>query len=365
MFFIIGILLATFLKLLLLIKKNKSRADKILVIWLFLIALHLGFYYFISTGAIYNYPHLLGIQFPMPVLQGVLLYFYAMELTGNKLNKRWAVLLHLLPAASLVILAIPFYILPPNEKVYVFQNDGAGFEWYILYEEIIIPLSGLLYSVWTLLLIKKHRLNIRDRFSNTDKKELQWLKILSIGCIIIWINVIFFDEKIIFTTVVLLVLFIGFFGINQLNLFYTNQEINIKNVDKETIKIKIETSNKRYAKSGLNENKASEIYAKLKGSMEDNSFYKNEELTIAELSKHLEVHPNHLSQVINEMEGKNFYNYINSLRIYEFIKLASLPENKKFTIISLAHDCGFSSKSTFNKHFKLNTGKTPTDFFNS
>ena len=67
----------------------------------------------------------------------------------------------------------------------------------------------------------------------------------------------------------------------------------------------------------------------------------------------------------NEMEGKNFYNFINSLRIKEFIKIASLPENKKYTMISLAYDCGFSTKSTFNKHFKLQTGKTPTQFFNS
>jgi len=99
--------------------------------------------------------------------------------------------------------------------------------------------------------------------------------------------------------------------------------------------------------------------------MEEKSFFKNEELTLVELSKILDAHPNHLSQVINEMEGKNFYNYINALRIEEFIKIASLPENKKYTMISLAYDCGFSTKSTFNKHFKLQTGKTPTGFFNS
>ena len=80
--------------------------------------------------------------------------------------------------------------------------------------EILIPLSGLLYSIWTLLLIKKHRLNIRDRFSNTDKKELQWLKFISIGCLAIWVISIFFDGEIIFGAVVVLVLFIGFFGIN-------------------------------------------------------------------------------------------------------------------------------------------------------
>ena len=70
-------------------------------------------------------------------------------------------------------------------------------------------------------------------------------------------------------------------------------------------------------------------------------------------------------KVINEKEQKNFYNYINALRIKEFIRLASLPESKKYTMLSLAYECGFNSKSTFNKHFKENTGKTPTEYFKS
>ncbi|MDX5584770.1 MAG: helix-turn-helix domain-containing protein [Aureibaculum sp.] len=310
----------------------------------------------------------------MPILHGVLLYFYVMEITGNKLKKRWTVLLHLIPTLSLVILAIPFYILSGEQKIYVFQNEGAGFEWYILYINILIPLSGLIYSVWSLIVIKRHQLKIQNSFSNTDKKELQWLKYLSIGYFVIWILAIFFESEIIFTAVVVLVLFIGFFGINQLNIFYSNIE-PVQGLGKETIsktkktnnpnKDSVNTINEKYAKSGLNEGMASEIYTNLNRMMEDSSSYQDENLTLVELSQRLEVHPNHLSQVINEMEDKNFYNYINSLRIKAFIKLASLPENKKYTMISLAYDCGFSTKSTFNKHFKLHTGKTPTEFFNT
>ncbi len=122
-------------------------------------------------------------------------------------------------------------------------------------------------------------------------------------------------------------------------------------------------SNEKYSKSGLNEEIAAQIYTKLNVLMNGDALYKNEDLTLSELAKTLNAHPNHLSQVINEMEGKNFYNYINALRINEFIKIASLPENEKYTMISLAYDVGFSTKSTFNKNFKAFTGKTPTDFF--
>ena len=99
--------------------------------------------------------------------------------------------------------------------------------------------------------------------------------------------------------------------------------------------------------------------------MNKESLFKNNDLTLTDLAKRLDVHSNYLSQVINEKEQKNFYNYINSLRINEFIRLASLPESKKYTLLSLAYDCGFNSKSTFNKHFKENTGKTPTAYFKS
>ncbi len=374
MFFIIGIFIAVFLVLLLLIKKNKSRADNILVAWLFLMVIHQALNYFLYTGEAYNYPHWLGVQFSMPVLHGVLLYFYVMEITGSKLKKRWTVFLHLIPTLSLVILAIPFYILSGEQKVNVFENDGTGFEWYTIYLSILIPLSGLTYSVWSLIVIKRYQLKIQNSFSNTDKKELQWLKYLSIGYGVIWILAIFFDSEIIFTAVVVLVLFIGFFGINQLNIFYSIIEPD-RDLGKETISKAIKTTNpikesvnpinEKYAKSGLNKDRASDIYTNLNRLMEASGAYKDENLTLVELSQRLDVHPNHVSQVINEMEDKNFYNYINSLRIKAFIKLASLPENKKYTLISLAYDCGFGTKSTFNKHFKLYTGKTPTAFFNT
>ena len=91
---------------------------------------------------------MLGVQFPMPILYGVLLFFYVNELTGNKLKNKWTLTLHLLPALSSIIVATPFYILPTVEKIYVYQNEGIGFEWYIVYQKVLIVVFGLLYSMW-------------------------------------------------------------------------------------------------------------------------------------------------------------------------------------------------------------------------
>ncbi len=345
-------------------KKNKSGADKVLAVWLLLMAIHQALFYHQITERTFEIPHLLGALMPLPILHGVLLYFYVLEATGKKITTKIR-LLHLIPSFTLILLLIPFLILPPEQKIYVFKNDGIGFEWYLLIHQISMIISGIGYTIWTLLLIRNHQKNIQSKFSNTDKKELQWLRYLSVGLGLIWVVAIFFDEHVIFSGVAIFVLFIGFFGINQLNIFTTpiiepdkkNEVTTTKSIQSST-----DSEKMRYAKSGLNDQMADQIYAKLNELMPQNHLYKQDNLTLSELAKQLNVHPNHLSQVINEKEEKNFYNYINSLRIKEFIRLASQQENEKFTLMSLAQDCGFNSKSTFNKHFKAYTQKTPSEF---
>jgi len=368
MFFILGICIAFFLEFLLLIKKEKSRADKVLAIWLFLMVVHQGLFYHLISGMSFEIPHILGLLLPLPLLHGVLLYFYVLEVTNKGKIKTGIRLLHFIPALILALLAIPFFMLPAEQKVFVFQNDGIGFEWYLMIHQVLMLIFGIAYSIWTLILIKKHQKNIQESFSNTDKKELQWLRYLSIGLGLIWLLAIPFDETVIFSSIVVFVLFIGFFGINQMSIFTTPLPIETKDENKDAEMDDIEqksipSEKKRYAKSGLNKEMAEQIYATLNEVMPGEALYKKDDLTLSDLAKHINVHPNHLSQVINEKEEKNFYNYINSLRIEEFIRLASQAENKKYTLISLAYDCGFNSKSTFNKHFKAYTQKTPSDYF--
>ncbi|WP_164834091.1 helix-turn-helix domain-containing protein [Flavobacterium arcticum] len=355
-------------------KAKKSRADKILFVWLILISLLQTFRYFLESGYFFKHPNWLGVELVLPVLHSVLLYMYVIEITGNTIRKKSTVFLHFIPSIILVALITPFFQLTTEQKILVYQNNGEGFEWFVLIEGLIVVISGLTYSIWSLIIINRHQKNTENIFSNTEKKKLQWLKILSIGNGIIFILALFFETNVTYTAIAFLVLFIGFFGINQLNIFYSNTSV-VETLDKEPLiedkKVKKKEvfrksiSKKKYAKSGLTKNNVLEIYTALKELMDNKSYYKNSELTLVELAKILNVHPNYLSQVINEVEGKNFHNYINGLRIKEFIRLASIKDNKKYTVISLAYDCGFNTKSTFNKNFKLQTGKTPTEFFNS
>lgn len=73
---------------------------------------------------------------------------------------------------------------------------------------------------------------------------------------------------------------------------------------------------------------------------------------MSDLARQLDIHPNYISQVINSVEQKNFYDFINEHRVEEFKQLVSLPENQHFTLLALAFECGFNSKTSFNRNFK-------------
>ena len=96
--------------------------------------------------------------------------------------------------------------------------------------------------------------------------------------------------------------------------------------------------------------------------MQTEKLFKNAEISLLDIAQKLKVHPNNLSQVINSIEHKNFFDYINNYRIAEFKAIANLPINQKFTLLSLAYTCWFNSKTAFNRNFKNSTGLTPSAY---
>ena len=72
---------------------------------------------------------------------------------------------------------------------------------------------------------------------------------------------------------------------------------------------------------------AENLHSRLK-LMETEKLYTESELSLSELANRLNTLPNYLSQVINDKEGKNFYDYINMLRIEEF-KSTGIPPGKQ------------------------------------
>jgi len=82
------------------------------------------------------------------------------------------------------------------------------------------------------------------------------------------------------------------------------------------------------------------------------------------LAEQINIRPDQLSWLLNEGIGKNFNEFINHYRIENFKSLAKDPENTKLTIMGLAYDSGFNSKTVFNTYFKKETGLTPSQYMN-
>jgi AraC-like DNA-binding protein len=352
MFFVAGIGIAVFIEFLLISKKNKSRADQLLTLWVFFILVHQFLMYIFITGEVYRFPFLLGIEQPFPLLQGVFLYLYVALLTNQLPENRKLLILHFVPAAAVYVYLATFLVLPGDQKLEVYRNHGAGYEMFMLVRRYAIWVSGTFYVTWCAFLLRNHRRNIRNQFSDLGHVSLQWLRILTYGMGGIWYLVIFFNsETLILAGIVVFVFLIGFFGVRQAVIFAPAQ-----------VPVEDDKQKKMYAKSGLTEEASDKLHQALIQLMSEGALYRKSDLSINDLSTKLGVHPNYLSQIINQKEKKNFYDFVNTYRFEEFKNLIAQQKNQQYTILSLAYDCGFSSKSSFNRYFKKATGQTPSEY---
>jgi ligand-binding sensor domain-containing protein/AraC-like DNA-binding protein len=118
----------------------------------------------------------------------------------------------------------------------------------------------------------------------------------------------------------------------------------------------------KYKTSALLPETVEQVLPRLVRLMEEEKLFLDPGLTLKKLSERLHVHYNHLSRIINERLGKSFNDYINSYRIAEAKKKLADPREARKTILEIAYDTGFYSKSVFNTAFKKFTGMTPSRF---
>ena len=97
----------------------------------------------------------------------------------------------------------------------------------------------------------------------------------------------------------------------------------------------------------------------------DEKPFKDPQLSPRSLSIMLGIKEKELSRLVNSCAEKNFYRFINEFRVAEFKELLQSPESRHFTLLGLAMDAGFSSKSTFYEVFRRSEGMTPKQYARS
>lgn len=328
----------------------------------------MAFYYFSLVADPFYHPYLL-VSYPFPLFHGPFLYFYTTSLTNQHPYLKKHFVWHFIPVLLIYLVLVPFFLLPHTERLEVFSNHGKGYESVFLLQRILVLASGVTYTILSLWLLRAHVRNVQDRFSQTEKVNLLWLRYLIYGVGVVWIAVFSGNDFIIFSLVALFVLLLGYFGIKQVGIFTQVSSSGATILRDSPVAASLgdnssheDQTKAKYLKSALSSEKLTVIHDKLIRAMDEQKLFLNPELTIGQLAEAIAVHPNHLSQVINSMADKTFYDFINTWRINEFKKLAAQPQNQKYTLLALAFECGFNSKTSFYRNFKNVTGQSPTQY---
>lgn len=101
---------------------------------------------------------------------------------------------------------------------------------------------------------------------------------------------------------------------------------------------------------------------RLRQLMEVERLYLEPELTLSDIAQRLGTNISILSAVVNGAFGKNFNDYVNSYRVELVKSRLRDPAYQHYSLLGVGLECGFNSKSTFNRVFKKFTGVAPSDF---
>lgn len=321
-------------------------------------------------------PEFLDFAVLFPYTYGPLLLLYIRNLTTEGKSFRRTDLLHFAPFVILlsVLLTRQFFFTTPEEELYPhdWHRPSRGFH----PNGGLLVASMLVYSVWTFLLLNKHRKNIVDHFSNIDSiKDLRWMY-WSLVLFVISASVHFFLEGLLFTdlppetyeprlvrgaAVLAFSVFFCWFGVRQ-TVVYTHRELHAFQEKTPKEDEEVEEERKKYEKSGLREDMIPEYLSKIRNYMESEKPYKDSEFSIDLLSENTDIPRFYITQILSETLETNFYNFVNEHRIKDIISALENISEERPNFLRLALEYGFNSKSTFNTSFKKVTGKTPTQY---
>jgi AraC-like DNA-binding protein len=118
----------------------------------------------------------------------------------------------------------------------------------------------------------------------------------------------------------------------------------------------------KYEKSSLSEQEKSAIHQKILKEMEENRYFAGNLASLSDLAHTIRESSHHVSQVINEVMGKGFFEMLAWYRVEEAKRMIREDQAAKLTVEDIAEQVGYNSKSSFNTVFKKQTGQTPSEY---
>ena len=373
-FIAIGASHALYIIGLLLTKRNRGFADIILSIFFGVLVVSYTFGYLSYELGIDDFRVFLwniGMLLPQ------LIYLYSKQLFYGQVKIKISNVLHFLPwAISSIYLLILGFNHSTKEMVIILNNHNYLskpflYVFFCFLELILSPI----YVVLILRTITKYKKKLNENYSYSENIDLTWIKKITLSTMAMWliIYVLYISSSFNLLTEadgikyglslsIIIVFYIGYYGLRQKNIFFSvNPEIGdstLQTPPTNTIKAK-------YKKTGLTDEKAKLLLDTINAYMLNEKPYLNQKLSIQNLSEAIQIPTHHISQVLNDVAGQSFFAYTNSYRTEAFIEKIKNNEHKKNTLLGLAYDCGFNSKTSFNRIFKEIKGVSPSEFIKS
>lgn len=367
---ILGIIQGVLLSIILFTHKSNHPANRLLGGAMFFLSLEIFYLFINKNNMLDNFIYFIPLLFPLPFIYTPLLFLYVKELTTKEGTQKRDIL-HSIPFLISLLLILCFYFMNNFELKDYLHQVSKGDLLFTYIANNAKPIYAVIYIFYMLVYIKKYNMKIVNSFSNLDRINLNWLRNFAIAMIIITVIVLvqnvsefIYDEKSVleiylFAALVVLIYLIGYFGLKQPEIF---SQIEKDESSATKSPASLHPQQAKYQKSGLDDKSAEASLKTLLNYMETEKPYLNGDLTLQELAGRCNVSVHHLSEIINSKLNQSYYDFVNKYRVEEFKRRLNEQGNNKFTILSIAYDCGFNSKSSFNTIFKKFTNTTPSEY---
>ena len=343
---------------------NLKQVNKILLL-VFLLVLSLSIVPVVLSVFHFFPPKWLNTSFAL--LWGPILYFYIVSLLKEKVKFNYLPI-HLAPFLVFYSLTVFFELdllpQPPNAHLPI-ENQNANANIKLVFT-IIQNLSLLGYSTVSLYILNKHKNNIQNHFSYINARlTISWSYVIilffMLGYLLVALTMLLIPESLRLIPFDIHILLIGVFIYVLGYLGIQQQPVYLKRLKKDEAKVGA-SEKEKYSKNRLSEDLKEEYQTRLLEYVKNDKPYLNPKLSIDNLSEELNIPKHFISQIINDSLNHTFYSFINFYRVAEVKQRIVEDRHGKYTLLALAFDSGFNSKSGFNKNFKLETGMTPFEY---
>ena len=345
--------------LLFFIRRGNRRANKIMAF--FLLALAIGMANgIISLLGLYDiWPALSILMGSVILTYGPLFYLYIRAMTDKDRRQTPIDVLHGIPFL-LGLIAYGAYLSLPGSGSASSGVVGSAVRSPWLVVLTLAILQTIAYVVSIIRLLREHSERIKATYSTIDRINLGWLRRRLFVYAAIWAvglamvaavrlesRAIGLVGQIVFFLIALNTFVTGYLAMLQPEIFFGLSEARPA---------------RRYERSSLTPENAALHKTRLLELMEREKSFLDPEITLPKLAQALEISVAHLSRVINDLFGRNFYEFINHYRVEDAKRRLAMPDAGREKLITVALDCGFNSLATFNRVFKELAGRTPSEY---